>query len=103
MGLFSKKKNEEVAIDELTPQIKTKLDELAQKGNQFEEEEQYEEAIQAWKEALKLVSRESHPSEERSELPPEIKGQEYHCTLNPHHRNQPHHTVFRLSVDRSPQ
>ena len=41
MGLFSKKKNEEVAIDELTPQIKTKLDELAQKGNQFEEEEQY--------------------------------------------------------------
>ena len=24
MGLFSKKKNEEVAIDELTPQIKTK-------------------------------------------------------------------------------
>ena len=27
MGLFSKKKNEEVAIDELTPQIKTKLDE----------------------------------------------------------------------------
>ena len=38
MGLFSKKKNEEVAIDELTPQIKTKLDELAQKGNQFEEE-----------------------------------------------------------------
>ena len=52
MGLFSKKKNEEVAIDELTPQIKTKLDELAQKGNQFEEEEQYEEAIQAWKEAL---------------------------------------------------
>ena len=29
MGLFSKKKNEEVAIDELTPQIKTKLDELA--------------------------------------------------------------------------
>ena len=33
MGLFSKKKNEEVAIDELTPQIKTKLDELAQKGN----------------------------------------------------------------------
>ena len=51
MGLFSKKKNEEVAIDELTPQIKTKLDELAQKGNQFEEEEQYEEAIQAWKEA----------------------------------------------------
>ena len=25
MGLFSKKKNEEVAIDELTPQIKTKL------------------------------------------------------------------------------
>ena len=45
MGLFSKKKNEEVAIDELTPQIKTKLDELAQKGNQFEEEEQYDGII----------------------------------------------------------
>ena len=57
MGLFSKKKNEEVAIDELTPQIKTKLDELAQKGNQFEEEEQYEEAIQAWKEALIIMFR----------------------------------------------
>ena len=37
------------------PTIKTKLDELAQKGNQFEEEEQYEEAIQAWKEALSLI------------------------------------------------
>ncbi len=49
----------------------------------------------------KLVSRESHPSEERSEPPPAIRRREYHCTLNLHRRNQPHHTVFRLSVDRS--
>lgn len=55
MGLFSKKKKKEAAIDELTPQIKAKLDELAEKGNQFEEEEQYDEAIQAWKEALSLI------------------------------------------------
>jgi hypothetical protein len=55
-----------------------------------------------WTTNGKLVSRESHPSEERSELPLKSEGQEYHCTLNPHHRNQPHHTVFRLSVDRSP-
>ena len=55
MELFSKKKNEEVAIDELTLQIKAKLDELAEKGSQLEEEEQYEEAIQVWKEALSLI------------------------------------------------
>ena len=55
MGMFSKKKKKEAAIDELTPQIKAKLDELAEKGNQFEEEEQYDEAIQAWKEALSLI------------------------------------------------
>ena len=32
---------------------------------------------------------------------PSKSGQEYHCTLNLHRRKQPHHTVFRLSVDRS--
>ena len=42
MGLFSKKKKEEVLLDEITPEIKAKLDELAERGNQYEEEEQYE-------------------------------------------------------------
>ncbi len=32
---------------------------------------------------------------------PKIKRREYHYTLSLHRRNQPHHTVFRLSVDRS--
>ena len=55
MGLFSKKKKEEVLLDEITPEIKAKLDELAERGNQYEEEEQYEEAIQVWEEGLKLI------------------------------------------------
>ena len=42
MGLFSKKKNEVEKLEEITPALKAKLDELAEKGNQFEEEEQYE-------------------------------------------------------------
>ncbi len=54
MGSFSKKKKE-APIDELTPQIKAKLDELAEKGNQLEDEERYEEAIEAWQEGLDLI------------------------------------------------
>ncbi|WP_304969673.1 DUF3553 domain-containing protein, partial [Romboutsia ilealis] len=38
MGLFSKKKKEEVLLDEITPEIKAKLDELY-KGNKEEAEE----------------------------------------------------------------
>lgn len=45
MGLFSKKKKDEAEIKEITPKIKAKLDEFAEKGNRFEDEEQYEEAI----------------------------------------------------------
>lgn len=55
MGLFSKKKEEEVSFAELTPEIKMKLDELAQNGNQFEEQEQYEEAVHIWQEGLNLI------------------------------------------------
>ncbi len=55
MGLFSKKKKEEAAIDEMTPERKAKLDELAERGNQLEENEQYEEAIQVWRAALALI------------------------------------------------
>lgn len=55
MGLFSKKKKDEAALEEITPEIKVKLDELAERGNQFEEEERYEEAIQAWEERLHLI------------------------------------------------
>lgn len=56
MGLFLKKeKEEEAALDEITPEIRAKLDELAQQGNQLEEEEQYEEAIQVWEEGLNLI------------------------------------------------
>ncbi len=54
MGSFSKKKKD-APIDELTPQIKAKLDELAEKGNQLEDEERYEEAIEAWQEGLDLI------------------------------------------------
>lgn len=55
MGLFSKKKKDEAALDEITPEIKVKLDKAAERGNQFEDEEQYEKAIQAWEEGLDLI------------------------------------------------
>ena len=55
MGFFSKKKKDEVELDEITPEIKVKLDELAVKGNQLEDEEQYEKAIQVWEEGLRLI------------------------------------------------
>lgn len=51
MGSFSKEKE----FEEITPALKAKLDEFAEKGNQFEEEEQYEKAIQAWEEGLGLI------------------------------------------------
>jgi len=54
MGLFSKKK-EKAPLDEITPEIKAKLDEFALKGNQLEEEKRYEEAIKAWEEGLNLI------------------------------------------------
>ncbi len=54
MGLFLKKKDK-AAIDEITPEIKAKLDELAERGDQLEEKGQYEEAVQIWKEALELI------------------------------------------------
>lgn len=55
MGLFSKKKEDEAALGKLTFKTKAKLDELAEIGNRFEEEERYEEAIQAWEQALDLI------------------------------------------------
>ncbi|EOT25997.1 hypothetical protein C805_01969 [Eubacterium sp. 14-2] len=51
MGSFSKEKE----FEEITPALKAKLDEFAERGNQFEEEEQYEKAIQAWEEGLGLI------------------------------------------------
>lgn len=54
MGFFSKDK-EELSLDELTPQIRTKLEQSAEMGNQFEKEERYEEAIQTWQEGLDLI------------------------------------------------
>ena len=50
MGLFSKKEE-----DELTPEISVKLDELAEKGNQFEREKRYEDAMKVWQEGLALI------------------------------------------------
>lgn len=47
--------NEEETLDKLTPEIKCKLDELTEKGNQFEENGQYEEAIQTWEKGLGLI------------------------------------------------
>ncbi len=55
MGLFSKKKNGDEKLEEITPELKAKLDEYAERGNRFEEEEQYEEALQAWEEGLALI------------------------------------------------
>ena len=55
MGLFSKKKNDEEKLEEITPELKAKLDEYAERGNRFEEEEQYEEALQGWEEGLALI------------------------------------------------
>ena len=55
MGLFSKKKNDEEKLEEITPELKAKLDEYAERGNRFEEEEQYEKALQAWEEGLALI------------------------------------------------
>ena len=54
MGLFSKA-GEEEEFDELTPEIRAKLDELAEKGNELEGAALYEEAIQTWNEALNLI------------------------------------------------
>ncbi len=51
MGSFSKEKE----FEEITPALKAKLDEFAERGNRFEEEEQYEKAIQAWEEGLGLI------------------------------------------------
>lgn len=55
MGLFARKKKEEVVLDEIAPEIKARLEELAEKGNQLEKEEKYEEAIQVWEEGLNLI------------------------------------------------
>ena len=55
MGVFLKKTKDEGALDAITSEIKAKLDELAERGNQFEEEEQYDEAIQVWEEGLNLI------------------------------------------------
>ena len=54
MGLFSEA-GEEEEFDELTPEIRAKLDELAEKGNELEGAALYEEAIQTWNEALNLI------------------------------------------------
>lgn len=55
MGLFSKKKKDDREVIEITPEVKEKLDELSQRGNQFEEEGQLEEAVRTWEEGLKLI------------------------------------------------
>lgn len=56
MGLFSKKKKDELpSIHKLTPEIQTKLKELSERGNHLEEEKRYEEAIQVWQEGLGLI------------------------------------------------
>lgn len=57
MGFFSKKKKNEEKIEEITPALKARLDEFAKKGNQLEEEGQYEKAIQAWEEGLLLIPK----------------------------------------------
>ena len=39
----------------LSEKIKARLDELAERGNQLEEEERYDEALQVWEEGLRLI------------------------------------------------
>lgn len=55
MGLFSRKKKEEERLEEITPALKARLDEFAERGNQFEKQGRYEEAVQAWREGLGLI------------------------------------------------
>lgn len=55
MGLFSGKKKEQEEFEKITPELRARLDELAEKGNQLEDEEQYEAAVQAWEEGLSLI------------------------------------------------
>lgn len=47
--------NHEEPLDELTPEIQVKLDELSQRGNVFEKEKRYKEAIRVWEEGLALI------------------------------------------------
>lgn len=54
--MIAKVENEE-NFDELTPIIKAKLNELAKIGNQLETKEEYEQALQLWKEALTLIPK----------------------------------------------
>ena len=54
MGLFSKKKKEE-PLDELTPEIREKLEEFCEKGNMLADLGEREEAIQIWQEGLDLI------------------------------------------------
>lgn len=42
-------------MEEITPALKARLDELAEKGDQLEDEGRSEEAIQAWEEGLALI------------------------------------------------
>jgi len=48
-------KEEKIPFAELTSDLKAKLDTLAQMGNQFEQQQQYEKAIQIWHEGLNLI------------------------------------------------
>lgn len=42
-------------MGEITPEIRAKLDKLANKGNRLEQKNQYDEAIQVWEEGLSLI------------------------------------------------
>ena len=46
---------DEEKLEEITPALKAKLDEFAEKGNLLEDEGQYDEAIEAWEEGLHLI------------------------------------------------
>lgn len=55
MDLFSQQKEDKTSPDEITPETKARLDELAEKGNQLEDQVRYDEAIQTWKQGLALI------------------------------------------------
>lgn len=55
MGLFSKEERGGAQPDEITPQIKARLEALAGQGNRLEDEGRYDEALLVWQEGLSLI------------------------------------------------
>lgn len=55
MEISLSEKADAATFEVLTEKIKARLDELAERGNQLEDEERYDEALQVWEEGLSLI------------------------------------------------